>query len=198
IAQAMAVRPELEQSRALVEAAGKTKDAARYGPLFPSIAGQAFGGGLAGGNQDSYRGLSESEDYQVTLGWRIGPGGLFDRGRIRAAESRFNIAQLTREKVMDDILRQVVEAFTRAEAEADKLAILQRGLSAAEATFRLARERKEFGVGVVLETIQAEQELTRLRQEYMNAVGEFNRAQYLLLKAAGGVPPSQPKPLLSD
>jgi len=39
----------------------------------------------------------------------------------------------------------------------------------------------------VLETIQAEQELTRLRQDYFNADSDLNKAQHLLLRALGGV-----------
>lgn len=193
VSQALARRPELWQSRALIEAAQKSKDGARYGPLIPSVGAQVFVGGLGGGNESTYRGLSESEDYQVTLGWRIGPGGLFDRSRIRAADARLNIARTTTDKLADEIVRQVVDAFTRAQSEADKLEILRRGLAAAEATFRLAGERKEFGVGIVLETIQAEQELTRLRQDYVNSLGEFNKGQYLLLKAIGAIPGADEK-----
>ena len=53
---------------------------------------------------------------------------------------------------------------------------------------RLTRARKQFGVGAVLEDIQAEQELTRSRLDYLNAVAEFNKAQYALAKATGGLP----------
>lgn len=53
---------------------------------------------------------------------------------------------------------------------------MQRGLPAAEEGFRLS---------VVLETIQAEQELTRLRNDYANSVSEFNKAPYALLRAIG-------------
>lgn len=187
VGQALEARPELHQSRAVVEAARRSKDGARYGPLVPTVGAQVFVGGLAGGNQSNYRGLSESEDYQVTLGWRIGPGGLFDRSRLRAADARLNAARLTGDKLHDEIVRQVVEGFTRTQSEADKLATVRRGLAAAEETFRLARERKEFAVGVVLETIQAEQELTRIRSDYVNTVGEFDKAQYLLQRAVGAV-----------
>ena len=45
---------------------------------------EVFVGGLGGGKDGSSSKFGESEDYQVSLGWRIGPGGLLDRGRIRA------------------------------------------------------------------------------------------------------------------
>jgi outer membrane protein TolC len=40
-------------------------------------------------------------------------------------------------------------------------------------------------VGVVLETIQAELDLTRARLDYLKTVAEFNQAQYALRKAVG-------------
>ena len=186
VAQAFAARPELPQSKALVQAANHARNGARYGPLVPSVGAQVFVGALGGGNETSRRDLSESEDYLVTLGWRIGPGGMFDRSRVHAADARLKTAQLTGDKLHDEITRQVVEGFTRAHSSADQVDTTRRGLAAAEEAFRLARGRKEFGVGIVLETIQAEQELTRLRQDYFNAVSDQNKAQYLLLRALGG------------
>ena len=40
-------------------------------------------------------------------------------------------------------------------------------------------------VNAVLETIQAEQELTRARTDYLRAIADFNKAQYALLRAIG-------------
>jgi outer membrane protein TolC len=40
-------------------------------------------------------------------------------------------------------------------------------------------------VGVVLETLQAEQDLTRARLDYLKTVAEFNGAQYALSRATG-------------
>jgi outer membrane protein TolC len=194
VAQALGARPELQQSKALVQAAADSRKGAVYGPLVPSVGAQAFLGGLGGGNETIRRGLSESEDYQVALGWRVGPGGLFDRSRVRSAAARLKTAQLSGHKLHDEVIRQVVDGFTRAQSGADQLAMARSGLTAAEEAFRLARERKEFGVGVVLETIQAEQELTRLRQDYFNAVSDQNKAQYLLQRAVGGVAEQKPQP----
>ena len=168
VTQAFAARPELQQSRAFVLAAADTRNGAVYGPLVPTVGAQVFAGGLGGGNETSNRSLGESEDYLVTLGWRIGPGGLFDRSRVHAADARLRTAQLTGDKLRDEITRQVVDGLTRAQSSADQLAVTRRGVAAAEEAFRLARERREFGVAVVLETIQAEQDLTRLRSDYVN------------------------------
>ena len=85
----------------------------------------------------------------------------------------------------DEITRQVVEGQTRVQSLLDQLGTTKQNLATASETLRLTRERKQFGVGVVLEDIQAQQELTRARSDYLNALAEFNKAQYFLLKALG-------------
>jgi len=185
VRQAIDARPELKQSEAAVAAAADAKNGSVYGPLIPSIGAQAFAGGLGGGRNDSTGNFGETEDYSVGLGWRIGPGGLFDFGRIRSSKARLQTARLSGEKLRDEIARQVVEAHARVQSLADQIAAVKQNLATATETLRLTRERKQFGVGAVLEDIQAQQELTRARSDYLTTVAEFNKAQYVLDKAVG-------------
>ena len=83
------------------------------------------------------------------------------------------------------VTRQVVEAFTHWQSLNEQLNVAKRALDAAEEGLRLAQQRKEFAVGIVLENIQAEQDLTRARLDYLKTVADFDRAQYTLLKAIG-------------
>ena len=185
MARALAARPELRQFDAQALAAKKASDGAHYGPMIPTVGAQVFFGGLGGGRNDDLGNFDDTQDYLLGLSWRVGPGGLFDRSRIRAANARAQTGALELEKVRDEITRQVVEAHVRVHSLSDQLAITRRALEAAEQLFKLTRERKQFGVGAVLEDIQAEQELTRARQDYLNAVAEFNKAQYALSRAVG-------------
>jgi len=84
VSQALESRPELKQSSSLVAAAEKTQTAAVYGPIVPTLSGQVFGGGLGGGIIPDVDHFGHSADYFAGLSWRIGPGGLFDIGRIHA------------------------------------------------------------------------------------------------------------------
>ena len=185
VSQTLASRPELKQSAALASAARDSKNGAAYGPLIPTLGAQGFWGGLGGGHDGSSDTFGGQEDYIVGASWRIGPGGLFDFGRVRSTEARLKIAQFSSDKLRDEITRQVVEAFTRWQSLADQLDTAKRALAAAEEGLRLAHQRKEYAVGVVLETIQAEQDLTRARLDYLKAVAEFNKAQYTLRKVTG-------------
>jgi len=194
VTQAVISRPEVGQNRAQVEAALNARKGAIYGPLIPSAGAQVFAGGLGGGVSGESSTFGQSEDYMFTLGWRIGPGGLFDRGRINAANARLKTTRLTGDRLLDEIIRQVIESQTRAQSLGDQLSIVRRAIQTAEETFRLTEGRKQFGVGAVLETIQAEQDLTRARFDYLNALADHNKAQYSLSKAVGQLgAPSQSK-----
>lgn len=185
VQRTLASRPELKQSQSLLAASRDAKSGTIYGPLIPSLGAQLFFGGLGGGRSGIADTFGAQEDYCVGLSWRIGPGGLFDFTRTRATQSRMNEAGFVLEKLRDDVTRQVVEAFTRWQSLGDQLATAKSMLGAAEQALQLAEQRKEFAVGVVLETIQAEQDLARARLDYLRTVADFNRAQYVLKKATG-------------
>ncbi len=180
-------RPELKQNHAFTAAARDAQTGATYGPWIPSVGAQAFFGGLGGGRRGISDTFGEQEDYAVGLSWRVGPGGLFDFTRSRAAEARVKISQLNEERLTDEIAREVVEAFTRWQSSSGQIQTTRRALAAAEEGLRLAQQRKEFAVGIVLENIQAEQDLARTRLDYLKAVTEFNEAQYALSKAVGNL-----------
>lgn len=188
VARALNVRPELKQQSAVVSASKKAKDGAVYGPLIPSVGAQVFAGGLGGGRDHAPSTFGESEDYQVSIGWRIGPGGLFDTSRKDVATARLKTAELNAQKLVDEITREVVEDRTRVESLASQMATAQRTVQIAQETLRLSEGRKEFAVGNVLEVIQSEQDLTRARLEYLNAVADFDKAQFALLRAISGTP----------
>lgn len=185
--KALSVRAELKQSAALAEAARAARKNAVYGPLIPSLGVQAFVGEFGGGRGDSSGNFGSSKDYYVGLSWRLGPGGLFDFSRIGASNSRLRRAELNVEKVSSGIKRQVVESQARVKFSVEQMNASRDALGAATETLRLTRERKQLGVGIVLEDIQAQQELVRARTEYLNAITEHNKAQYQLAKAIGSL-----------
>ncbi len=187
VAQALASRPELKEGAARASAAHERKNGATYGPLIPTLGAQGFWGGLGGGHDNEPGNFGGEQDYLVGATWRIGPGGLFDFTRTRSAAARLTVAELSLEKVRDEIIRQTVEAFTRWRSLGDQVQTAKGALAAAEEGLRLAQERKEFAVGIVLETLEAEQDLTRARMDYLKAIAAFNTAQYDLARAAGRI-----------
>ena len=185
IEEAQVKRPELRQIHALISAAVSAQNGSIVGPLIPSLGGQAYLGGLGGGMDHGPSRFGQSEDYSAFLFWRIGPGGLFDFSRIHLTKSRLESLKLGEKRIHDGITRQVVESFTRFRSLSDQLATVKRTLETAVEAEKLAEQRKESAVGAVLEDIQTQQDLTRARNDFVNVVVEFNKAQYALQSAVG-------------
>ena len=187
VEQAVRARPELKQSQSFLAASRAAKNGAVYGPLIPSVGAQVFGGGLGGGPDGGSGNFGAEADYTVGLSWRIGPGGLFDSGRIDASKARLAAAQLADSKLKDVVSSQVVASFVRMKSTAAQIQLAERNLNTASETLRLTQQRKQYGVGVVLEDIQAQQALTQARSDFVTAMAEHNKAQYGLNKAIGSL-----------
>ena len=185
VTKALAKRPELVKQQAEIAAARHSLQSAVKAPWIPSLTAQVFGGGFDGGTGGNTRGLRNSEDYFVGLSWKIGAGGLFDKGRTHAAEAKVKQAELESAQVKEAIIAEVVSAQEQARTLAKEVIAAREGVKAAEENNKLTHERQEFAVGIVLETVLAEQELTRARTDYLNAVTASNTAQYLLMRALG-------------
>jgi outer membrane protein TolC len=185
IASALQNRPELAQSSALITAAQQAHRGALYGPLVPTLGGQAFAGSLNGGLGDANANGGQRRDYGVGLSWRVGPGGLFDFGRIRASDVGVTVARVKDDKLRDAIAREVVDGYTQVQSLFRQLRDARLNVSSAEDTLRLTRGRKELGVGTVLEDIQAQQDLQKARSDLVSIVTQLNAAQYGLMHSLG-------------
>jgi outer membrane protein len=185
VREAIASRPELRDATASAQAAAELEKGAQYGSLIPTVYAQAIVGTLGGGRDGGPTNSGAARDYVAGVAWRIGPGGLFDASRIGLARARRAEADWNTERVRDSVALQVVEARIRVLSQRDQLATAKEALTAAGEALKLARGRKEFEVGVVLENILAEQDLTRARQDYARAIGESDKAQYALDRALG-------------
>jgi outer membrane protein TolC len=188
VERALTWRPELKQSQAELAASRASKNGAVYGPLIPTVGAQVYGGGLGGGPDGGPSNFGAEGDYLLGLSWRIGPGGLFDKGRINASKARMAATQLAESKLRDFIIGEVVSSLTRVRSTGAQIGLAEQNLSTATETLRLTQQRKQFGVGIVLEDIQAQQAVTQARSSYVNALAEFNKAQYGLNRATGGYP----------
>lgn len=185
VASALSLRPELRRADATVNLAQTRRDGATKGVWLPTVGALAAFGGLAGGRNGDWSNGDDFQDYAIGLSWRIGPGGIGDRSRIRTTDARLRITELEREQLRDEVVREVVELRSRAELAAEQVMVVTRTVAAARRLVELTQARREFGVGVVLEAIEAERELSRAQAEQLQAVASHNRAQWELWHASG-------------
>lgn len=185
VAEAGDHRPELHAAGAVIQAAVLERKRSRVAPWIPNVQAGYAGGGLGGGKADHLDHFDGQQDFVVTMGWKIGPGGLFDRQAQAIASAREQAALSQAARVRAEIGREVVDAAVRVESARDQIAINTEAVAASEAMVRLARERQASQIGVVLEYLLAQEELTRARQSQIEAITGFNKAQHALLRAVG-------------
>lgn len=185
LTQATQSRPELKAADAATAAARLESDRARIAPLIPNLQAGYTAGGLGGGFGNNTGNFNNSQDFYIGLGWKIGPGGLFDQQRKVVANAREETTQLQTEQMKAAIGREVVEAAAKSQSAHDQIAINDEAVSAAEEMVKLAKERQASQLGVVLEYLLAREELTRARQSRVQAVTDFNKAQHELKRATG-------------
>ena len=85
----------------------------------------------------------------------------------------------------------MIEARTRTESATAQLAVASRSLTTARRLLELTQSRREFGVGAVLEAVEAQRELTRAQTEHLRAIGDHNRRQWELWNAVGDEAPME-------
>jgi outer membrane protein TolC len=107
---------------------------------------------------------------------------------VNASKARLVSAQLSDSKLQDIIISQVVTGLVHVNSTGSQIQLAERNLATATEMLRLTRERKQYGVGIVLEDLQAQQTVTQARSDYVTAVAENDKAQYALRRAVGGSP----------
>jgi outer membrane protein TolC len=189
VASALQRRPELNVQASLMQAADAEIEQASVGPLIPRIILRGSVGGLGGGkNDDNWDNFGRSTEVAVGVEWRIGPGGLFDGARADIVASQARQIKLHQQYLRERITREVQVAYSEAVSSVEQVRLAQVVLGTSEETLRLTRERRQFGVGVVMEAVSAEEELTGARLEFIHTVTRHNQSQAKLLRAVGNQP----------
>jgi len=138
-----------------------------------------------GGFNADFGNFDETQNMYIGLGWKIGPGGLFDKQRQIIAGAQEEATRLQAGQIKAAIGREVVEAAAKAQSAHDQISINDEAVNAAQEMVKLAKERQASQLGVVLEYLLAREELTRARQSRVAAVAAFNKAQHELKHATG-------------
>lgn len=179
-------RPELRSREAMLEAARLDTEATVKGPLIPDLFLRANTGGLGGGKNGSTGNFDDSSDIIVGIGWRFGPGGIFDNARTATAQTLQDQEAVLLERTRLRITREVIESMAKVRSIDARLATTGKLLEVTEKAYQLSRDRGATGVGGVLEVLRAEEDLSFARLAYFELVAEYNKAQAALRHASGG------------
>ncbi len=86
---------------------------------------------------------------------------------------------------MDQVARDVSEAYSQTQFRREQIAITEKAIKFAEESYDRNLARIRDGQGLPIEVLQSVQALQSARQAYLTAVADYNRAQYRLQWSLG-------------
>ena len=168
IEEAQGRRSDLAAARESAAAARHERSSWTYGRLLPDL-GAELSPGLLGPTFDEGE---STYDANVVVSWRIGPGGLFDLGRLRMSSAAVDLAEIRVSELESQIASEVREVHAAARAAAELEAAAARSAEAAAKVFELTLERDERGISAPYELVQASDAWLRSSRELTQARAE--------------------------
>jgi len=185
VAAGLAGRPELAESRELVEAACERLQREISAPLVPSVLLGLSYGGFGGGTGDTVDGYDERFDFDIAAVWEVRNLGWGESAARDAARARIEQARYREIQIMDRVSREVVETRAQVRSRRQQIDTAKTAIAAAEQSYVRDRKRINQGQGLPLESLQSVQALDRAQREYLRTIVDFNLAQFRLHHALG-------------
>jgi outer membrane protein TolC len=207
IAIALLQRPELKERRAVIAEALLTLQGARVLPFAPNVILGYSAGTFGGGSNLVAEGIPQAngtvlqgprfgrfggrDDFDAVLFWSLRNLGVGNLALVRLAQSGLRSSYLQEVAVLDRVRAEVAEAYARTHARFAQITVTERAVQAGARAFREDLARIVKGrVGLPIEVLDSLRLLGRARQDYLDAISDYNRAQFELYVALGQ-PPAQ-------
>ena len=178
-------RPELKEAQALVAAACERHQRETYAPFVPSVLLGLSAGGFGGGNGNALGNVDGRYDFDAMVTWEIRNLGFGERAARCQTAAQVQQAMYRRVRQMDDVAREIDEAFTQVQHRNQRMAITQPALRTAEDSFTRNLQRIRNQEGLPVEVLQSVQAMETARLAYADAVVAYNEAQFRLQWALG-------------
>jgi outer membrane protein TolC len=188
IAMAMLGRPELQERRAAVRQALLALDGARVLPFSPTVVVGLSGGTFGGGSNlatTQFGDFGGRTDFDVIAFWSLHNLGVGNRALINASASRVRSSNYREMEVLDRVRDEVAEAYARVWTRFNQIDTSEKAVGSAQEAFVEDLRRIRGRVGLPIEVLDSLRLLSRGRNDYLNAIIDFNRAQFELYVALG-------------
>lgn len=201
---ALTRRPELKARQAAIQGALLELKAAKLLPFSPDVllgySAGTFGGGSnlveqgivqADGTllqQSRFGNFGGRQDLDVVLSWSLRNLGVGNRALVRLAQSGVRQDELRFAAVLDRVRAEVASAYGRAHARYAQLDSNERAVRSGQQAFREDLTRTRNREGLPIEVLDSLRLLGRGRFSYLDAIIEYNRAQFDLYVALGQPP----------
>jgi outer membrane protein TolC len=193
IAMGQTARPEIASASADISAADYRLKAEYARPWLPVLsvgfsAGGFGGGGNQGGDGALFQTTGGRTDFDVFAVWTLQNLGFGNAALQKQARSSRDEATARRGLVLNQIGREVADAFVLSERRRQELDFVMRRLRTAADGSREEIARTRGGEALPLEAINSVNLLTNARQELVRAVVAYDLAQFQLFVAIGQTP----------
>lgn len=179
-------RRELLSSRHLVEAACAQLRKERASVLLPSFGFSASYGGFGGGQNSDYgRNFDERIDFEGYAYWKLRNLGFGEQAARQAAGARLDQTRSQQIQLINQITREIREAYARTQSRNRSIEITREGIESARHAYERDVNRIRHGEGLPIEALTSLRALDSARRDYANAILEHNQAQFELLHATG-------------
>jgi outer membrane protein TolC len=198
IAIAVAQRPELAERQAAVRAAFLELRGAKLLPFSPTaivgFSAGSFGGGsdvAAAGGQPRFDSFGGRTDFDVVLYWTLRNLGVGNIAQIKLARSNLRTSDLRLLETLDRVRAEVAAAYARTHARFAQIDSNERAVRASTRAFDEDLRRTRNREGLPIEVLDSLRLLARSRVAYLDAIIDYNRAQFELYVALGQPPAEQ-------
>jgi outer membrane protein TolC len=202
IATALLQRPELKERQTVIREALLALDRARALPFAPTVLVGFSAGTFGGGNNLSppeMGNFASRTDFDVVAYWTLRNLGVGNRALIREAASRVQSENYRMVQVLDQVRDEVAEAYARTRARFAQIGTSEQAVTTAQQAFTEDLTRIRGREGLPIEVLDSMRLLGQGRNDYLNAIIDYNRAQFELYVAMGEPPASAlPRPAAAE
>ncbi len=197
-------RPELLAQQVLIREAVLSLKAARLLPLSPTVSLGYSAGTFGGGSnlaaegivqtngkvqqQPRFGNFNDREDFDVLVYWTLRNLGVGNLALVRLARSRVRIEELRAIEWLDRVGAEVGQAHARVNARYAQIALGEKAVRVSSRAFQEDLARIRGREGLPIEVLNSLRLLGRSRLAYLDAIADYNRAEFELLAALGQPP----------
>ncbi|MDB5390520.1 MAG: outer membrane protein, partial [Planctomycetaceae bacterium] len=139
-------------------------------------------------DQSRFGNFAGRPDFDVATYWTLRNLGIGNKAMIDAARSRLRSSDLQQVVVFDQVRSQVAKAHIRVHARFAEITTAEQAVHAATDSWNEDLARIKNKEGLPIEVLNSLRLLARSRFEYMQAIVDYNRAQFELYVALGQPP----------
>ena len=197
IALGLLNRPELAAQRAAIQAALMKLDGAKILPFSPTTLVGFSAGGFAGGSnlvRPIFGGMSGRTDLDAIMYWTIQNMGVGNIALIRLADAQLKVTNFQQIEILNRVRADVAEAYARTHARYNQIGTYEDAVRSGYLAYHEDLDRTLSMGGdrprdvLPIELLNSFDLLANARVEYIDAIVDYNRAQFAMYVALGQPP----------